>query len=251
MLCAQNPIGQVIAWEVDKDDGPFVCPECGKTVILKKGIVRTHHFAHIPPTDCQYGNGESDAHRQAKAAIYTSLSTNPLITRLQLERPLGEVRPDISFYFGKTPIAIEVQISTLSMEVILRRTAAYTQKSIYLLWTPPYSPSIMQDKRYAPRQWEKFLHALYFGKILYWKEDEILLPVTLDRFMIEVPVNYWYEEGGVLRQEGGYSYPSKRYKTPRALTPIRITELSAITRSPWASSSIQVPAARLWSTPRI
>src|SRR5579862_5390526 len=208
MLCAQNQGGKVIAWDVDKDDGPFVCPECGKEVILKKGTVRTHHFAHIPPTDCQYGTGESEAHRQAKAAIYASLSTHPLVTSLQLERALGVVRPDISFYFEKVPVAIEVQISTLSMTTILQRTTSYTQKGIYLLWTPPYSTSITQDKRYAPRQWEKFLHALYFGKILYWKEGEILLPVVFDRFMIEVPLADWYEEGGILRQEGGYSYPS-------------------------------------------
>ncbi|MCD1267000.1 hypothetical protein B5M41_025290 [Shinella sumterensis] len=35
--------------------GPlFECPKCGRVVTLKKGQIKTAHFAHKPPTDCTW-----------------------------------------------------------------------------------------------------------------------------------------------------------------------------------------------------
>jgi competence protein CoiA len=247
MLSAQNRSGErVIAWEVTKDDGPFTCPECNHAVRLKKGPVKIHHFAHIPPVECSYGVGESEIHRRAKAAIYHRLLTHPQITKLQLERSLGEVRPDISFYFKSIPIAIEVQVSTLSVPEIIQRTEVYTHKGIYVLWTPPLDPRIRQEDRYSLKEWEKFLHALYFGKILYWMTDDLLQPIVYGPALIEVPLSMWYEEGGEERSEGGYTYYSRRYRSPRFLAPVRITELAPITRKAWRSETMTIPAARIW-----
>ena len=39
-----------LAWETEKSQGPFHCPECNGALILKKGRVREHHFAHEPPS---------------------------------------------------------------------------------------------------------------------------------------------------------------------------------------------------------
>src|SRR4051812_4753271 len=47
---------------------------------------------------------------------------------LFLELPLGTVRPDVSAEINGTPVAIEVQISALSIETITRRTIDYHQK---------------------------------------------------------------------------------------------------------------------------
>ena len=30
----------------------YFCPECGERLVLKKGQVRTHHFAHPPHSEC-------------------------------------------------------------------------------------------------------------------------------------------------------------------------------------------------------
>lgn len=247
MLSAHNSSDQVvIAWEVSKHDGPFTCPECHHAVLLKKGTIKIHHFAHVPPINCAYGVGESELHRRAKATIYQCLLAHSQITKLQLERSLGEVRPDISFYFNSIPIAIEVQISTLSLHQIIQRTEAYTRKNIYVLWTPPFDPKIAKENRYSPKIWEKFLHALYFGKIFYWLADDLLQPVVYDSYTIDVPVSSWYEEGGEERSEGGYSYYSKRYRTPRLLKPIRITKLSPIIRKAWEAETMKIPASLIW-----
>ena len=127
MLAAKNLGGYVLASQVTKEYGPFVCPMCEGGVVVKKGRINIHHFAHIPPSTCVYGQGETGAHRNAKQEIYDALLAHEDVTKLQLERPLGDVRPDISFYLRNVPIAIEVQISTLSMDIIDKRTKAYAR----------------------------------------------------------------------------------------------------------------------------
>jgi len=42
---------------------------------------------------------------------------------------------------GNVPIAIEVQISTLTMDQIVYRTKEYARKGIHLLWLPDLQPS--------------------------------------------------------------------------------------------------------------
>lgn len=56
-------------------------------------------------------NGDIRALRQA-----------PNVRDAALERLLENVRPDASAYINGIPVAIEVQISSLSFETIMRRT---------------------------------------------------------------------------------------------------------------------------------
>lgn len=250
MLSAQNRNGDILASEAVKEDGPFTCPMCGSVALLKKGQIKIHHFAHKPPTDCAYGVGESEDHRKAKLDIYEALSKHPGVSKLKLERPLGEVRPDISFYLRGVPVAIEVQISALSLATIDKRTKAYARKGICLLWTSPL-PSALNEwvDRYSLSFWEKYLHAMYFGKVYYWISGEILLPIRFDNHFIEVPSASWYESDGTENGADGYSYRSKRYRTPCDLEPTRITELSPVHRKAWRTADIDIPAARLWCEP--
>lgn len=46
------------AWETDKRQGPFHCPECGSEVILKKGIIRAHHLptGHLSLANMEQGS---------------------------------------------------------------------------------------------------------------------------------------------------------------------------------------------------
>jgi competence protein CoiA len=72
MLCAirQRDNKKALAPDESKSNSPFVCPRCAAEVILKKGSVKTHHFAHWPPVLCEYGQGETEEHRKCKLAIY-------------------------------------------------------------------------------------------------------------------------------------------------------------------------------------
>ena len=65
----------------NKDEN-YQCPHCSKDVILKKGDIRRHHFAHkISDNPCSYYNsqGESEIHKEAKLRLKMLLET-PTIT---------------------------------------------------------------------------------------------------------------------------------------------------------------------------
>ncbi len=127
---------------------------CNDEVVLKKGSVRIHYFAHKPPLACAYGKGESDEHLKCKLEIYENLIKQPNVTKCEIERNLQSVRPDISCYIGKIPVAIEVQISALGLDEIIYRTIEYRQKGIFVLWLLLFSDKL-RGERYAPRIWEK------------------------------------------------------------------------------------------------
>jgi competence protein CoiA len=178
MLTAARQINRqkVAAWEVERSDGPFLCFCCQQMVMLRKGEIKAPHFAHLPPVTCEYGTGESEAHRQCKIAIYESLSSHPCVRKCEMERDLGTVRPDVSAYINDVPVAIEVQLSNLSLSRIQYRTAEYARKGIYVLWLPILTSAVRQEI-YSPRPWEQWLHAAYFGRVYYWLEGLRILPV--------------------------------------------------------------------------
>src|SRR5713226_3238327 len=143
---------KVLAWKEVKSNKPFFCPECIDEVILKKGAVRIHHFAHKPPVTCEYGKGETEEHRRCKMEIYEGLSKHKRFFGCEIEKGMGTVRPDISAFMDGHHIAIEVQISTLTMNQIIYRTAEYAKKGIYVLWLAMYRYAL-EDESYSPKLW--------------------------------------------------------------------------------------------------
>src|ERR671938_867490 len=116
LTAARQASGEkVAAWEVERSDGPFQCFCCRQTVTLRKGEIKAPHFAHVPPVTCEYGTGESEMHRRCKIALYESLSAHPNVRKCEMERDLGTVRQDVSDYIGGVPVAIEGQVSNLSL----------------------------------------------------------------------------------------------------------------------------------------
>jgi len=138
--------GQIVtAYMESKRNAPFLCLECNEEVILKTGRTRVNHFAHANPIACKFAEGESDTHRRCKLEIYIALQKEAGVSNLALERPFGNVRPDVSAVIPGVPVAIEVQISSLSEDTIMRRTIEYAQNNMYVLWllqwTPPANPN--------------------------------------------------------------------------------------------------------------
>lgn len=173
------------AWEASKTDGPFYCHCCRSLVTLRRGAVKAAHFAHQPPVVCEYGTGESEEHRRCKIEIYQTLSAHPHVTKCEMERNLVTVRPDVSAYIRSVPVAIEVQLSNLSLEKIRYRTAEYARKGIYLIWLPLYSASL-DHPLYDPRPWERWLHALYDNQVYYWLCGVRVLPVRFRDYYVTV-----------------------------------------------------------------
>ena len=104
------------AYMESKANAPFLCLECNEEVILKTGRSRVNHFAHANPIACKFSEGESEAHRRCKLEIYLALQKQAGVSSIALERPFGNVRPDVSAVIRGVPVAIEVQISSLSQD---------------------------------------------------------------------------------------------------------------------------------------
>ncbi|HEX8070149.1 MAG TPA: competence protein CoiA family protein [Pyrinomonadaceae bacterium] len=227
--------GKLAAWEAERGARPFVCPCCGGEVTLRRGPVIAPHFAHRPPVTCEYGAGESEAHRRCKLALYESLRADPRVTKCELERDLGTVRPDVSAYVGRVPVAVEVQLSSLSLERIARRTSEYARKGVYVLWLPPYTPALAADL-YAPRPWELWLHAAYGGRVYYWLEGLAVQPIHFRA--------YYAQRRGRTRD-----YQTRaRHKVPLDGRVALITDdFAPLERAASASQVFTIPRAKLWA----
>jgi len=248
MLCAKRQLnGEVaIAYSESKANAPFLCPECNEEVVLRSGRVRVNHFAHRIPQNCHNGTGESDVHRRCKMEIYEALLRTPGVTNVELERPLDTNRPDISAYINGIPVAIEVQISALSMESIIRRTAEYSRKGIYVLWLAQWTP-YLDGVRYSPRLWEKWIHAAYFGRIYYWLEGLKVASYHFDPYFKNIPESSWYSDRGEQMSSRGYSRRSKRYRSPVRKRILSLVEdFLPKDREWWKGSDFVIPTSKLF-----
>jgi competence protein CoiA len=224
---------KLAAWEADKAQRPFICHCCGQTVTLRKGGIRAPHFAHQPPVTCEYGTGESEEHRRCKISIYESLVAHPRVARCEIERNLGTVRPDVSAYLNGVPVAIEVQLSSLSLDRIRYRTAEYARRGIYVLWLPLYTESL-RGQLYRPRPWERWLHAAYFGRVYYWIEGLRVVPVHFR--------DYYANVRGRTRD---YRKLSPRKVPLNGRAAILTDDFHAIQREAWANEYISIPQSKL------
>lgn len=202
LIALKNNEDRVIATESEKD-GNYTCPGCNEQVILKKGRIVIHHFSHKPLNDCSYGNGESQLHLRTKLSIFNHLKTKN-VENVELEKPLGSNRPDVYFEKDGLRIAIEVQISSLSLELIEKRTRLYHEKNIHVFWISPIEElqSQLINGQIIAKSWQKFIHGLYYGKIFYWDKD-FVTGISIK------PAESWIEQTD---WGGGYYKTLKRRK---------------------------------------
>jgi len=246
MALVQGTQVRVAAWRTDRSEGPFVCPACGEPVVLHKGTIRTHHFAHKAQAACRHGVGETEAHRKAKMGLYEALSKYPRL-RCGIEVPLQGLRADVWFQSSNTKrtYAIEVQISQLTMAEIIERTRRYAAQGIYVLWLFEWQ-SELRSKQYTPSLKERWAHALNFGWVYYFWEGETVIPVKFDKFLLYRAESSWYDSDGSEQGAGGYSYTSKRYRKPVVGEPLAITrDFRGIERKAWNGGGIEIPACRI------
>ncbi len=226
--------------------GPFACPTCNEEVILKTGRNNVDHFAHANPIACKFAEGESNAHRLCKLEIYEALLKAPNVRGAALERPVGNNRPDVSAYINGVPVAIEIQISSLSHETIQGRTLEYARYGIYVLWLLQWTPDL-DAVRYAPRHWEKWIHAVYFGRVYYWTSGLSVISYHFDPHFISVPRKSWYSKDGNKQKGGGYSRRSDRYRKPiRGRTFDLAKDFAPSERGWWEGNGLMIPAAKLF-----
>jgi competence protein CoiA len=253
MLCAKRKLtGEIVtAYLASKNDAPFLCPDCDEEVILKAGRQSADHFAHAVPLACQFSVGESDVHRYCKMEIYRALLKAPGVRDVAMEKALPFGRPDVSAMIRGVPVAIEVQISSLSIETIQRRTIEYGRNGIYVLWILQWRPEL-EDSRYRPSRWEKWLHAAYFGRVYYWVEGLTLVSYNFEPSFRSIPKSTWISKRGTKLTAGGYSRRLKSFRTAvRGPTFNFANVFVPRQRYWWTGNGVTVPDAKLFMDPGI
>jgi len=264
MLVALDEFGnRRIASRTVKENGPFCCPLCKESVVLKKGKIKQHHYSHAPGCDCDWGVGESDLHRKVKYELYDLFSVCHYISECEVEKQMDGVCPDVSFVYEKNHIAIEVQKSNIDIDEIARRNLQYTKLGYYVLWISPYKKDDIKTffhwinsyendggynlEVYRPKQFEIYLHALYFGKIYLYQYGPFVTACHFNKIEQYVPYREWYSEDVGEMIAGGYSRILKSMKNLTFKDNLHITsQFEGRKRNGWSSKNWTIPRCNLW-----
>jgi competence protein CoiA len=237
---------EVLAPNEERRKELYVCPVCKSEVVLKKCRLKVDHFAHKPPVTCAYGIGESETHRRSKLEIYQALGFHEEVTKLQLERGLETVRPDISFKVGNSHVAFEVQLSALTVETIIQRTEEYAKKKITLLWLAQWSDRLLK-RPYTPSAWEKWVHAAYYGRVYYWKGGLTVVPCHFGECYRWRKGSEWYTSGGVHHTAGFCWRKYERFAVPILGPQMNLLDdFKDTPRSVWDEGRFPIPAHNIW-----
>lgn len=96
------------------------CPACELPLVARKGPIRVAHFAHHQGNDCGKGIGTA-LHHMAKEILENRQEialpkpADPTklyaIEKVDLEKRLGDIVPDVTVYIEGRPILIEVVVT--------------------------------------------------------------------------------------------------------------------------------------------
>ena len=236
----------VEAWSQKNELGPFRCPACGDEVCLRQSKQGVDFFAHRGKPYCLRDLGESDVHRRCKAEIFACLKNSDRASHVELEKDLGMARADIYAEINGCPVAIEIQVSNLTVSEIARRTKEYTRLGLYVLWLLPWKPELNRE-RYVPTPWEKWLHAAYFGRVYYWAGKSLVIPYHFEPLHVTSKARTWIDAWGRQKRVLAFSRRSRRWKKPvKGLTIDILTDLNGYEREWWKGGDIEVPSSNLF-----
>lgn len=255
MLTAYDRNGENrIAGRTERVDGPFFCKACRAEVILRKGNVVVHHFAHRPPAACAYGAGETQMHLRAKLAIFEAACAAPGVTGAGLEERFsmdGLTRiPDISFTKDGCRVAVEVQRKDLTRETLFSRTRALSLLGFSVVWVLP-DMSVLRlhddkDAGEACRARELFdaMQEQNYGVLYVWSgAGDTVVPVHLGK------LRRYVEAKDYINGDGEECWADTYYKTLPSMRKAYIGQAVSITQRfhpEGRRAHRDIPESRLW-----
>lgn len=220
----------------------YFCPGCHAEVILKRGRKVCAHFAHKSSTTCVGSRGETRAHLAFKALITQTLRERGL--RVEPEYTIGTVpwerRADVMVWapVTNTPIAIELQRSSLSIRELEVRARSYSQMDIAQFWIA-FLPSgvlekaVQQDEttwrvsRHAPRQHELWIHGQnnHEGAWMADPKTGMFWHTQLKAHELITKEAIWYDMGVDKKYRKPSTRISKRYRDLHLNGPFYLEDL--------------------------
>jgi len=200
---------------------PYACRGCDAPLIFKAGRVKIKHFAHYPGAECSYGALMSAEHLQAQRTLVEALRSRSVSAALEMpvESLVGDRRADVMAWPQDRPdkrIALEVQASDITVELIDARTASYNAEKIAPLWLRLYdfgkweNPATLIARRtiwiekHRLRSWERWAYD-HLGNRL-WFMDSGTFKVWRGTFVgahSYDEMSTWLGSGGVEESAGG------------------------------------------------
>jgi hypothetical protein len=219
----------------------YHCPSCGKALVLKKGRVVVHHFAHKPPILCDWARGETLAHLEAKRIVHEALTARGVRAELEytVETLPGDRRADVMAWSPKgRMIAIELQHTSISADEITERAFAYARAGAAQIWISFLPPQVWKEalkkadgswliRRYAPRQFELWIDGLTAkaGRWMYDSQASQFWLAKMARHEILEDETIWYAPGGIEHYRAARTRVSKKYRDLVLRGPFKMEEL--------------------------
>lgn len=203
MLVALNNAGERVLADGARRGDTYQCPACHAPVVLKQGRQVVAHFAHRPAEPCYVvSEPETAAHLAMKRDLYERFKREPWVKQCELERVIGERRADVWLETAVGPVAIEGQVSPLTVEELREKLGDYTERRIATLYIVHHSvlASITEGAEVRVPAWVLALHALYKGRVYVYALGGEIVPLHL---------------AAVLREPTGYGARERRLKTTR------------------------------------
>ena len=167
----------------DKDGNKkiYKCPQCHSNVILKKGQVRIHHFAHDHnDINCGFGVGESEEHLKMKYEIKNIINKYNICNKIELEWPLDNFIADcycemVDQFNIIRKVVIECVCKNYDYDHFVAKNEYYAKNNIYVIWIfslRTIFKNEITDEKSIPflsafhiNSVLKKAHTLFFGKI--------------------------------------------------------------------------------------
>lgn len=159
MLMAKRENGEkVLATSDLENTKDFICRFCGQRVVLKKGKIKSPHFAHKEKCECDYNEqlkekcgGESELHYKWKSKIKKEMEQLSYVKEILLEERIGNRIADIVVIFNDNidkindgeedwiskdivesrRLIIEIQLSKIPLQKVIERTKDYIKQKEY------------------------------------------------------------------------------------------------------------------------
>ena len=263
MLMAEVEGTRIDAFTAEK--GPdYICPQCRRAVILRKGRKVVHHFAHKPPTTCSWAKGETRDHMEAKTLVANAAKARGLRAEVEfvVNTMPGDRRADVMVWSPKgLQIAFELQHTAIGPDEIERRSFSYARAGIAQIWIPFLRPSVWKDGRsrhkgdwfvdeYSARPFEKWVHG-FNGSNGMWMYDPVSNEFWLGKLaghQTYVPETSWYSQEGEEQYGGGFYRWSKKFKELTLEGPYKVEDLlidPTKKRRAFSQATYNWPAARI------
>lgn len=235
--------GQRIEADEAEKDPEYTCPNCRKIVVLKKGRIRTHHFAHKPPVNCAWGKGETHEHREAKKLFKETFIRRGL--RAEVEYEVASLpddrRADVVVWSPQgQAYAIELQHDHINYDNLEHRTQSYLNAGFRVIWVPFLRPKLWEEaeklepsedgnyriSRFPARPLERWVHGYWFGKFwMYDPSTQAMWQAHMDKHQIYREPSEWYDQDGNYQTAGGDWYISRRWKELTLWGPFTLDQL--------------------------